>query len=278
MQSSGTFGRQTARPVNTAAPVKANSARSTIRMASRPVFRTLVLQFHRWTGLTVGIVLVFMALTGILIAYRPQLERVVNRDLLTVPACSQRVPLDVMADNARAAHPAGDMDYVRITGSQPGADRIPAVQVRIAEPDEFQDDVFVNPCSGEVVGQRARYGGWLATLEQLHRFKFIEGGSLISGTTALLFAVVLMGGGLYLWWPRSLRALRGGVRLNPRLQGRDRHINRHRVVGVYVSLLVLSSALTGLPLAFTWYRDGLYAMTGSKPEKVPNTQVPTGAK
>src|SRR5437762_9967950 len=108
MQSSETFGRQTARPVNKAAPVKANSARSTIRMASRPVFRTLVLQFHRWTGLTVGIVLVFMALTGALIAYRPHLEPVVNRDLLTVPACSQRVPLDTLAINARAAHPVGE--------------------------------------------------------------------------------------------------------------------------------------------------------------------------
>ena len=126
MQSSGTFGRQTARPVNTAAPVKANSARSTIRMASRPVFRTLVLQFHRWTELTVGIVLVFMALTGALIAYRPHLEPVVNRDLLTVPACSERVSLDLVAASARVAHPAGELDYIRILPAAEGAARIPA--------------------------------------------------------------------------------------------------------------------------------------------------------
>src|SRR5207244_3668254 len=79
-------------------------ARSASRTARSPVFRTLVLQFHRWTGLTVGIVLVFMALTGALIAYRPHLEPVVNRDLLTVAACSQHVPLDTLASNARAAH------------------------------------------------------------------------------------------------------------------------------------------------------------------------------
>ena len=238
----------------------------------------MVLWLHRWTGLTAGFVLLFVAITGILVAYRPQLERVVNRDLLTVPACSQSVPLDVMAGNARAAHPGGEMDYMRITGSEAGADRIPAVQVRIMEPDGYQDDVFVNPCSGEVVGQRARYGGWLATLEQLHRFKFIEGGSLIGGTTALLFVFVLMAGGLYLWWPRSLRALRGNARLNPKLKGRERSINRHNVVGIYVSLVVLSSALTGLPLAFDWYRNGVYAMTGSKPENVPNTKAAEGAK
>jgi vanillate O-demethylase ferredoxin subunit len=183
-----------------------------------------------------------------------------------------------MASNARAAHPTGELEHIRMTGSEPGADRIPVAQVRIAEPHAFEDTVFVNPCSGEVVGQRALYGGWLGTLEQLHRFRFMEGGNLISGTTALLFACVLMAGGLYLWWPRSLRALRAGLRLNPRLKGRERSINRHRVVGIYVSLIVLSSALTGLPLTFDWYRDGVYVIAGSKPETVPSTEAPKDAK
>src|SRR5438132_14236760 len=84
----------------------------------RPSVRSMVLWLHRWTGLTAGFVLLFVAITGILVAYRPQLERVVNRDLLTVPACSQSVPLDVMAGNARPAHPGGEMDYMPIHGSE----------------------------------------------------------------------------------------------------------------------------------------------------------------
>src|SRR5205814_532715 len=143
-------------------------------------------------GLTFGLILVFMAITGITIAYRPHLEPVVNRDLLTVPACTERVPVDVLGANARARHPDGELDYVRLTAGGDGAARIPAAQVRITEPDEYQDDVFLNPCSGEVLGQRARYAGWLATLEQLHRFRFVEGGSLVTGVTALLFAIVLV--------------------------------------------------------------------------------------
>ena len=50
-----------------------------------------VLKVHRWTGLTVGLVILMMALTGSVNLFRPQLEPVVNRDLLTVPACSERV-------------------------------------------------------------------------------------------------------------------------------------------------------------------------------------------
>jgi ferredoxin-NADP reductase len=150
-----------------------------------------------------------------------------------------------------------------------GAARIPAVQVRISEPEEFQHDVFVNPCTGAVLGQRDRYAGWLATIEQLHRFRFMEGGSLITGVNALLFAFVLLGGGLYMWWPRRLRALGASAKFDSRLTGRHRTINRHKVIGLYVGLFVLSSALTGLPLAFDWYRDGVYALLGAKPDKPP---------
>jgi ferredoxin-NADP reductase len=243
---------------------------------ARIALRTLVLQAHRWTGLIFGLVLVFVALTGILIAYRPHLEPVVDRDLLTVPACSERVSLDTIASNARAAHPVGEMDYIRLLPADQGASRIPAVQVRITQPEEFQHDVYVNPCRGVVLGQRDRYAGWLATIEQLHRFRFMDGGSLITGTNALLFAIVLLGGGLYMWWPR--RGLRAAATLNPRLSGRHRTINRHKVIGLYVGLFVLSSALTGLPLAFDWYRDGVYALAGSKPEKPPPVAPPEAAQ
>jgi vanillate O-demethylase ferredoxin subunit len=256
------------------------SQRSAVKAKGRAriAFRTLVFQVHRWTGLTFGLVLLFVAITGMVIAYRPHLEPVVNRSLLTVPACSERVSMDAIASSARAAHPAGELDYIRLLPAEEGAARIPAVQVRITQPEEFQHDVFVNPCNGAVLGWRDRYAGWLATVEELHRFRFMDGGSLITGLNALLFAIVLLGGGLYMWWPRRMRALRAAATFDPRLSGRHRTLNRHKVIGVYAGLFVLSSALTGLPLAFDWYRDGIYWLAGSKPERPPRVAHPQSAK
>ena len=256
------------------------SQRSAVKAKGRAriAFRTLVFQVHRWTGLTFGLVLLFVAITGMVIAYRPHLEPVVNRSLLTVPACSERVSMDAIASSARAAHPAGELDYIRLLPADEGAARIPAVQVRITQPEEFQHDVFVNPCNGAVLGWRDRYAGWLATVEELHRFRFMDGGNLITGLNALLFAIVLLGGGLYMWWPRRMRALRAAATFDPRLSGRHRTLNRHKVIGVYAGLFVLSSALTGLPLAFDWYRDGIYWLAGSKPERPPRVAHPQSAK
>ena len=115
---------------------------------------------HRWIGLTVGLVIVMMALTGMVNLFRPQLEPVVNRELVTVDTCSARVRLDVLAANARAVHPAAELDYIRITAGEDGAERMPATRIRFTD----QQFVFLNPCTGAVVGQRERYGGVLGSI------------------------------------------------------------------------------------------------------------------
>src|SRR5439155_397538 len=83
----------------------------------------------------------------------------VYRDLLTAPACANRIPLDTLAANAHAAHPKGTLDYARIKAAQDG--RVPATQVRVSGRG-FQDDVFLDPCTGKVLGQRGRYGGFVS--------------------------------------------------------------------------------------------------------------------
>src|SRR5437763_853034 len=151
-----------------------------------------------------GVVLVFMAATGIFISYRSRLEPAMYRGLLSAPACGTSVPLDSLASSARAAHPEGAFDYIRIKGAVPGSARIPATQVRLRGPG-FQDDVFFDPCTGAVLGQRGRYGGFFGTMEAFHKFKFIKNGSVISGTAALLLVLMLASAGIYLWWPRRLK-------------------------------------------------------------------------
>src|SRR5207237_8521547 len=98
-------------------------------------------------------------------------------------------------------------------------------------------------------------------------------------TPALLCLSVRARGISYMWWPRRLRALTAAAKLNPRLTGRERTLNRHKIIGLYASLIVLSSALTGLPQSFEWYRNGIYALTGSPaPEKKPRSTLVQGAE
>ena len=230
---------------------------------------------HRWIGLTVGLVIVMMALTGMVNLFRPQLEPVVNRELVTVDTCSERVPLDVLSANARAVHPAAELDYIRITAGEDGAERMPVTRIRFTD----QEFVFLNPCTGAVVGQRERYGGVLGSIEQLHILRYREDRerSIITSICAIIFVVFLVGGGIYMWWPRGGRSVMAALKIDNRLKGQARRLNLHKTIGVYASLILVALVSTALPLTFDWYRNGLYTLTGSAlPAKPPLSTVSVG--
>jgi vanillate O-demethylase ferredoxin subunit len=236
--------------------------------------RSWLLPLHRWTGMTVGLVVAVMALTGAGIVFRPQLEPLANRELLTVPACIGRASVDTLAANAGARRPGATADYIRLSSGDDTAPNLPAAAVH------FTDDrlVYLDPCTGAVTGERDRWGGVLGTIEQVHRFRFMAGGPAVSGTFALLFGIVLVIGGLYLWLPASLRGLRHAVRFNGRLHGPARTISLHKTAGLYAAAVVLASVITGLPGAFGWYKHALYALAGSPQPAPPRIEAPHGAR
>jgi vanillate O-demethylase ferredoxin subunit len=229
-----------------------------------PLFRHRVLQFHRWTGFTLGLVMVLIAVTGAGMVFRPQLDPVINRDQFTMAACHASLPLDTLISNARAANPKGGaLTYIRLYPDTNAATHI-----------RFSDDKWVNmnPRSGAVLGQDDRYGGLFGTLALLHSFHFIKSGHLIAGTVTLAFAIMLILGGLAVWWS-------GRPRSGRKFSGRALPQHLHKTTALYTSLILLTSALTGLPQAFEWCRHGIYLLAGSQlPAPISPSAAPAGIR
>jgi ferredoxin-NADP reductase len=92
----------------------------------------------------------------------------------------------------------------------------------------------------------------------------------IEGSVSLILALVMVGGGLAIWWPPSLGALKTALKFRPRLKGRAFDVNLHRTVGVYAAAILLLSAVTSLTFTFEWARHAIFAATGSPiPPKKP---------
>jgi vanillate O-demethylase ferredoxin subunit len=221
-----------------------------------PTLRKVILQVHRWTGLTVGLVIVMLAVTAAIIVFRPQLEPVTSAHLFDVGQCTTPVSLDALAESAVKAHPGIRPEDIRI---RPGGRE--AAQIRFAD----RELLYVDPCSGKVLGEQNKYGGLFGLPEKLHRFKFIDGeaGTAADGTITLIFALVLVAGGLIVWWPPTLVALKSALKFRPHLRGIALTLNLHNVVGIYTSLVLLVTTLTALPISFQWARDGINWITGS---------------
>lgn len=191
----------------------------------------LLLTCHRWTGLTLGLVVLYMALTGAGLAFRTQLEPLTDAALLAAPVCRMR-PLDDLTSAAIAAHP-GKLESLRFDprGGQ-------TLAVHLAD----GITVYVDPCDGAVRGQRGNFGGLFGGLEQWHRLLFWEAHDVALTIVAGGFLALLVIAGFIVWWPRR----RMGMKINAKLKGQALLANIHRTVGFYGGLILLVTAATGL--------------------------------
>jgi uncharacterized iron-regulated membrane protein len=233
--------------------------------------RSGILAIHRWTGLTLGLALVFIAVTGTGMLFRPQLEPIAERGILQVPDCASRGSLDAIVANAIAAHPGKPIEEIEIL-ARPDA----AIAVRF----EDRHDVLVNPCTAGVIAGRSHWGGFFGTVEQLHRFRFLGNwaGDVIGGSAAVMMLLVFVAGGVAMWWPASRRAWSGAFKVKWRLRGHAFELNLHRATGIYVCLALTVVGLSALPLAFKPVRYAIYSALGSPmPAPKPKSAKPVGS-
>lgn len=228
--------------------------------------RLTAVTIHRWTGLTIGLVLLISALTGAGMAFRPSLDPVVYPAQFHGSDCATPLPLDALLAAAMAKHPSGAADYIRLRGGP----STPAM-VRFGN----KDTLFVDRCTGEVKASQNRYQGVFGVLEWVHRLIFIPGGGLVVGTSALAALLIMAGLGVYIWWPRKPRRFTQGWVIDRRLKGPMFTLGLHKTIGAWAVILLAISAATALPNAF----DGLKAMMIGEQERPHSTPpVPKARK
>lgn len=221
---------------------------------------------HLWLGLTVGLVGMYLAATGAWILFRPQIDSSVNRDYMTIAqGCARPLSFDRLLSVAGQAYPASPIDSLR-WDSDPRA----SLMVR------YRDDeqLYLDPCTGEQLGFHGRWQGIFGFVEKLHRLRFVPTpiGAWLAGTAAVVMAVAMGGLGLFLWWPRRRSAWRPSLRFDPGLKDRARTRNRHAVVGAFAAIGILAVAGSGIALAFDSVEALVFTVTGTRP--IPKPDAP----
>src|SRR5579859_3391687 len=122
--------------------------------------RRAVLAAHRWTGLTLGLFAVVMAVTGAGLALEPMLGA---GNTARSGTCAVPVSLDRQMAAAQAADPAAAIVPTRL--------ELRAGELTVFR---FSDDqaVSVDPCTGAAISVQSRFAGVFGRLEQLHRLSY----------------------------------------------------------------------------------------------------------
>jgi sulfite reductase (NADPH) flavoprotein alpha-component len=240
------------------------------------MLRKIGFQLHWLLGISAGLVLALMGVSGASLSFENEILRALNPGVMRVPPqampmlsppqllqrLGQTAPgravgaLSVSAESGRAAR-VGFFADTRGAQPAPGAG---GARPRL-------DQAFVDPYTGTLLAREdeLRGHGVLHAMEDLHR-RLAGGdtGKAITGASTVIL-LVLAASGLYLRWPRRWRAPSAWLSLRWRQRGAPFLKNLHEVVGTWLLLPYLLVALTGLWWSYEGYRDAVLALADAKP-------------
>ncbi|HEY1052218.1 MAG TPA: PepSY-associated TM helix domain-containing protein [Prosthecobacter sp.] len=232
-------------------------------------FRKSIFWCHLAAGLTAGVIIAIMSVTGIAIAFEEEILRWYDRQVsrLDRDAGKGNVPLPIaeLTDKIQTAHAGAKVSSFAMF-SQPGR----AWEVHLGDEGPFYLDPFTGSTQAslahdahEVIHKLEEWHRWLGASDGL-----TSTGRVVTGISNLAL-VVLCVTGLYLWFPRrwNWRALRPLLLLKPGSKGKARDFNWHNVFGFWALPFVLVLSVTAVVISFEWGHRLVFILVGEEPPK-----------
>jgi uncharacterized iron-regulated membrane protein len=199
-------------------------------------------RWHFHAGLLCIPFVAVLAVTGSIYLFKPQIDAFADRAVDSLEVTGVRATGEQHIAAALASLPGSKL-FVYEVPLEPDD----AVRVHLYSPDGTGRIVYVHPETLAVLKSVPHTARFTEIVRMLH-------GELLAGQTGALlvelaasWALIMLGTGLYLWWPRDSRGLAGSA--YPRLNRGSRVFWRdlHAVTGVWISLLALFLLITALP-------------------------------
>lgn len=213
-------------------------------------------KIHLWLGLTTGLVVFIIALTGALYCFAPELQLLTQRYQTVVAQDKQFLPPSHIKKITEEQLP--DKPPVRIYYGS----KTRSVMVLCSKKEVYSYSVFINPYSGEVLKIRNNDKEFFSVVLKLHRTLLIPYGHEIIRWSTFIFLLMLITG-IILWWPKNKRIAKHGFLVKWKASPKRLNYDLHKVLGFYTSWILIISAFTGLIWSFESFADFTYKLTGS---------------
>jgi uncharacterized iron-regulated membrane protein len=223
--------------------------------------RSILFWTHLVCGVTAGIVILIMSVTGTLLMYEKQMIAWADSRYLTGVVDAPRLPVETLTERIAAA-----------AGGAPTSLTIPAAAAAPVLAAVRQRTVVVHPSTGAILGDSApRLRRFFRVVTDWHRWLGMSGEQRavargITGWSNLIFLCLVVSGA-YLWLPRvwSWRHVRAVAVFNGRLSGKARDFNWHNVIGIWSLVPLFFVVASAMPISFPWANTLLYKAVGEAP-------------
>ena len=216
-------------------------------------FKYWIGRLHLWLGLISGIFVLFLGITGCILAFQREIEDAVQTYRFTAIQNKPLLPptqLKAIADKALPNKKAHSVTY------QPGKT---TQVVYYHDALLYYYIVFVDQYTGKVLKVKNMDDDFFRIVIMGHYYLWLppEIGQPILTTATMMFVFLLLSG-LVLWWPRSKAARK--QRFTVKLKSKWRRLNYdlHNVLGFYITFIAIFIGLTGMVMGFQWFAKTVY--------------------
>ncbi len=220
----------------------------------------ILFQVHWFFGITAGLVLALMGITGALYSFEDEILEWINPDALIVEARGTPLPpVELVRKLEAETGLTVAILRVQVVGEK-------AAQVYFTPPPGERRGPMrnFNPYTGEVTGDAAG-AGFFDFVLRLHRFLAMgEYGKQVTAACTLILIFFCLSG-LYLRWPRKALNWRIWLTMDWAKKGRSFNWDLHSVFGTWCLLFYLLFAVTGLNWSYDWFSNGMHALLGDAP-------------
>ncbi|WP_286714951.1 sulfite reductase flavoprotein subunit alpha [Acinetobacter sp. UBA2581] len=221
------------------------------------MFKKTFFQLHWFLGITAGLILSIMGVTGAIYSYEPQILKWMNSDSYTVQVQER----DKLSPAQLYQHFQTQNPEMKINSITVAQDPSASSTVNIVKEGARRGyNMMVNPYTAEVLPE-IKGREFFQFVQQLHRNLTVGPvGKQITGACALMLIFFVLSG-LYLRWPKR-HSVKQWLAVKPQLKGRNFIWDLHAVVGTWVVIFYLILACTGLYWSYDWWRNGMFKVLG----------------
>lgn len=210
-------------------------------------------KLHLWLGLTSGLVVFIVAVTGCIYAFQEEIKDLTQPYRYTE---MRQKPMLLPSDLQRAAEAAlpGKTAH-SVIYNKPGRS---AVVIFYSSDPSYYYHVYLNPYTGKSLKVKDMNTDFFHLVLLGHFYLWLprDIGQPVVATATLLFVVLIISG-IILWWPKR-NNLKQRFTIKQNVKWRRRNYDLHSVLGFYVSFFALLLSLTGLVWGFKWFAGAVY--------------------
>ncbi|AOW09605.1 PepSY-associated TM helix domain-containing protein [Flavobacterium gilvum] len=236
-------------------------------------FKKAIGKIHLWLGLSSGIIVFIIAITGCLYAFQEEIQNYTEEYRFVEKQNKAFLLPSQLEQIARKELPGKVLHSIKYNGREKSAEAI----FFHYEPTYYYI-IYLNPYTGKKLKTINMDEGFFSFILDGHFYLWLPEkiGQTVCATATLIFLILIISG-LFLWFPRNKNAVkqRFWFRWKDTTKWKRKNYDLHNITGFYVLLIALVFAITGLVWGFQWFANSYYKSLGGKKSLIYQDAVST---